>query len=95
MRISVRKISRWFLFIVLVAGCIYVLRPGFVTYLEHHREIRRLEAEIIELEAEREELTRRMRALQNENPECIERLAREKLHLIRPGETIFRFKKAK
>lgn len=81
------------LVILILVGCIYVLEPGFEKYFKHRSEVKRLEAEIEELEAERVRLEEQMLALQNEDPEQIEKLAREKLHLSKPGETIFRFKK--
>lgn len=92
MKALLKRISRYLLMALLAVGCIYVLRPGFVKYLEHRDEVKRLEAEIRELEAERIRLEEQMQALQEEDPEYIERLAREKLHLSKPGETTFRFK---
>ena len=93
MKIQPKRILKYLLAGLLVAGCAYILRPGFVKYIEHRNEITRLEAEIRELEAERERLEQQMRALKEEDPEYFERLAREKLHLSKPDETIFRFKK--
>jgi cell division protein FtsB len=87
------KILKVALFIMISAGCIYILKPGFQKYIEHRNEVKRLEGEIEELEQERARLEKEMLALQDEDPEYIERLAREKLHLSKPGETIFRFKK--
>lgn len=93
MKALLKRISRYLLMALLAAGCVYVLKPGFVKYLEHRNEVKRLEEEIKELEAERARLEEQERALREEDPEYIERLAREKLHLSKPGETIFRFKK--
>ena len=87
-----KRIWKYPLFVIFVAACVYILRPGFVKYIEHRNEVARLEAEIKALEAERTKLEEEMRALQEGDPERIERLAREKLHLVKPGETIFRFK---
>ena len=93
MKNLLKKGWRILLFTGIVAGCIYFLRPSYSRYVEHQEEIERLKAEIIALEAERDELEKQMQALQDEDPEQIERLAREKLHLTKPGETLFRFKK--
>ncbi|UCD57098.1 MAG: septum formation initiator family protein [Candidatus Hydrogenedentota bacterium] len=93
MRAFLNRILKYLLTGLLVAGCVYVLKPGFEKYVEHRNEVQRLEAEIRELEAERVRLEQQMRALEEEDPEYIERLAREKLHLSKPGETVFRFKK--
>ncbi len=87
------NILKSILLVLITIGCIYVLKPGFERYFKHREEVRRLEAEIEELETERLRLEEQMLALQNEDPEQIEKLAREKLHLSKPGETIFRFKK--
>ena len=92
MKAFLNKIWKYPLFVLLVAACLYILQPGFAKYVDHRNEIKRLEAEIKELEAERARLEEEMRALQEGDPERIERLAREKLHLVKPGETIFRFK---
>ncbi|GAB4347956.1 MAG: hypothetical protein Kow0099_30290 [Candidatus Abyssubacteria bacterium] len=93
MKPLLKKTFKYVLFGLIVAGCLYLLAPGFAQYNKQREEIRLLEAEVKRLEAEHEQLKKYMRELENENPEHIERLAREKLHLIKPGETIFRFKK--
>lgn len=87
------KILKPLLLVLITIGCIYVLKPGFEKYIKHRNEVKRLEAEIEELETQRLRLEEQMLALQNEDLEQIEKLAREKLHLSKPGETIFRFKK--
>ena len=92
MRATLKKIWKYPAFVILVAACLYILRPGFAKYAEHRNEIKRLEAEIMALEAERARLEAEMHAFEEGDPEYIERLAREKLHLVKPGETIFRFK---
>jgi cell division protein FtsB len=89
------RILKIALVVLISAGCLYILKPGFTKYIEHRNESKRLEAEIKELEVERVRLEKEMRALQEEDPEYIERLAREQLHLSKPGETIFRFNKKK
>ncbi|MBI5119240.1 septum formation initiator family protein [Candidatus Poribacteria bacterium] len=93
MKTLLKKAPKYLLVVLILVGCAYVLKPGFAQYVEHRNEIKRLEAEIKKLEAERIKLKAQMRALEEENPEYIERLAREKLHLSKPDETIFRFKK--
>jgi cell division protein FtsB len=93
MKVPVRRFSKYLLVALIIAGCGYVLWPGYVQYRQHCQEIVELKAEIKRLEAERASLQEQMRALQDEDPEQIERVAREKLHLTKPGETVFRFKK--
>lgn len=92
MKVNPRKIVRYFLIALIVACCAYILRPGFIKYAERRGEVNRLEAEIEQLGAERAGLEEHMQKLEQEDPELIERLAREKLHLSKPGETVFRFK---
>jgi len=92
-KVLVSKILKIALVVLISAGCLYILRPGFAKYIEHRNESKRLEAEIEQLEAERARLEKEMLALQEEDSEYIERLAREQLHLSKPGETIFRFNK--
>jgi cell division protein FtsB len=93
MKELVIKILKSLLVVLITVGCIYVLKPGFARYMKHRNEVKSLETEIKDLEAERARLEKQMLALQEEDPEYIEKLAREELHLSKPGETIFRFKK--
>jgi cell division protein FtsB len=93
MKTLLKKSWRIILFACLLAICLYSLKPGYTRYVEHRRQVERLKAEIEALEAERQELEKQMQALKDEDPEQIERLAREKLHMTIPGETLFRFKK--
>jgi cell division protein FtsB len=51
-----------------------------------------LEARLVELERERSELTETVHRLRGD-PLAVERLAREKLGLIRPGELVIRLGK--
>lgn len=93
MKAYLAKVLRYVSIALIVVGCAYILKPGIDKYIEHRNEEKRLAAEISGLEAERARLQEQMRALQEEDPEYIERLAREKLHMSKPDETVFRFKK--
>ncbi len=95
MKVPIGRISKYLLFVLITACCLYILWPGYVQYNQHRKEIEDLKAEIQQLEAERASLQEQMQALQNEDPEQVERVAREKLHLTKPGETLFRFKAKK
>ncbi len=53
-------------------------------------EIETLHREVQTLEAENERLARAIADL-HDNPEVIERIAREELGLVRPGERVLRF----
>jgi cell division protein FtsB len=95
MSANLKKICKTLLFLFIVTGCMYILKPGLVQYAERSRELERYKAEIAEIEAERVRLEEQRQKLEEEDPELIERLAREKLHLSKPGETVFKFKKRK
>jgi len=93
MKINLKKTLKVLLFLLIVAGCVYVLKPGWTMYEERRNELQMREAEIEEIKAERARLEELQQKLENKDPELIERLAREKLHLVKPGETVFKFKK--
>jgi cell division protein FtsB len=95
MNFNLKKTVTVLLFVLIVAGCIYILKPGLTQYAERRNEVERYEAEIAEIEAERIRLEERRQKLKDEDPELIERLAREKLHFSKPGETVFKFKTRK
>lgn len=69
----------------------------FLSYLPLIRQNERMRQEVLRLETELEreralnrELMQSIEALRND-PKTVERLAREKLGLARPGETVVRF----
>lgn len=76
--------------------CAYLLfflvfgRMGLVAHLRLKDEAGRIEGEIARVETEIGVLARRVDAL-NRDPHTIERLARERLGMVRPGETVFLF----
>jgi cell division protein FtsB len=70
------------------------------TLLRAHREYRaareeyeRLEGEVKQLRLETERLMEEIRALKTD-PEVIERIAREELHMVRPDEMVLSFPEA-
>ncbi len=92
MKIHFKTIVKAVSFALIVAGCVYLLRPGIAEYAEQSEEMNRLDAQIESLETERVALEERRQKLEDEDPELTERLAREKFRLGKPGETIFRFR---
>ncbi|MCH7479633.1 MAG: septum formation initiator family protein [SAR324 cluster bacterium] len=60
---------------------------GLIAYLRMQREAEHLRTEVRELQARQRELTWQVRALREE-PGYVELLARQKLGLAKPGETI-------
>jgi cell division protein FtsB len=77
--------------VVLVLAVTAVFGDNGVLALRHLRqEVAALHREVAALEAENQRLSRAIAELQ-ENPAVIERIAREELGLVRPGERVLRF----
>jgi cell division protein FtsB len=77
--------------VLLVLAVTAVFGDNGVLALRHLRgEVAALHREIRSLEAENERLSKAIAELQ-ENPAVIERIAREELGLVRPGERVLRF----
>jgi cell division protein FtsB len=60
---------------------------GYLARLEQHRQMQALGEEIEKLRTDNQQLSDRIQNLRS-NPAAIEELAREQLHLGRPGEVI-------
>ena len=60
---------------------------GYLTRRKQRRQIQALSEEIEKLKQENQQLSERIRSLRSD-PGAIEELAREQLHLGRPGEVI-------
>ncbi len=73
--------------IALVVGSLFGDRGVLHLMTERERALR-LTSEVEELRAENGRLAAEIQALR-EDPRAIERLAREELGLVRPGETLF------
>jgi cell division protein FtsB len=87
------RILKYLLMALIIVVCALILKPNITAYAKHQDKLENMRTEISELEAERAQLDEKAQALENEDPELIERLAREKLHLRKPDETIFQFEK--
>lgn len=61
---------------------------GMVVYRSKRSEYRNLQEDIDRLQQENDQYTRQIKALQND-PEAIEKEAREQLHYTRPGEYVY------
>lgn len=75
------------------AVCGAILLRAHREYRAARLEYERLEAEVKHLRLETERLAEEIRALKSD-PEVIERIAREELHMVRPDEMIFSFPEA-
>jgi cell division protein FtsB len=80
--------------ILLVIVCVMVIvrevygPNGYLTYRRQRQEHRALEQRISELRRENQQLENQVKALKSD-PKAIERVARERMHLARPGEIIY------
>lgn len=74
--------------IVLILGT-FLVYPGYLDLRKFNREIAKLDEKIIELEEANENLRAEIKALR-EDRFYIEKVARENLGLIKPGEIIYK-----
>lgn len=65
-------------------------RMGLVAHLRLKEDAARIETEIARVEGEIDVLSARAEAL-GRDPHTIERIARERLGMVRPGDTVFLF----
>ncbi len=63
---------------------------GFIPYVKMQRTQQHLEIELEELKAENQKLEEKVNSLRSDS-ETIERIARQRLGLVRPGEIVFAF----
>lgn len=84
-----RKALSLALFLILAASLLNALfgDRGFLELLKTRGELQSLEQEITALHAENERVLQEVRALKS-SPLAIERLAREKLNMVKPDELI-------
>jgi cell division protein FtsB len=61
---------------------------GYLALRRQQKELQTLEQQIQQLKQENEQLDKQIRALKSD-PAAIERLAREQMHLAKPGEIIY------
>jgi cell division protein FtsB len=61
---------------------------GYLALRRQQKELQTLERQIEQLKFENEQLDRQIKALKSD-PAAIERLAREQMHLVKPGERIY------
>ena len=93
--LSLRRKAVWVLFIVLIISFIVISLVGDNGVLELYRRkliYQHLEAEINKLLQENERLKEEIRLLR-EDPFTIEKIAREELGLVKPGEVVCLFPK--
>ena len=77
------------LIIMILLGSITFGKNGFVNFCKLKIQITKKHSEIQELALKNYELTRMINALKEEEGFEIEKIAREKLMLIKPGEVVY------
>jgi cell division protein FtsB len=87
---TVRRYATYILAVVCLVLLVHEIlgAHGFVALRQEKKEIESLRQQIQQLQDENAQLDKRIKELQSD-PKAIERLAREGMGLVRPGELIF------
>lgn len=82
------------LLLALAAAAVVALFLGgsFLSLVHNKLELRKLTLQSAQLDKEHEKLLAQKDLLEKEDPAYLERIARTEYHLVKPGETEFRFK---
>ena len=81
----------WLLLGAVVIAYIYLLSDyGIYNLWVQKRQADDLQQEIAELQQEREELLKLKKQLESQDPQYIEKIARERYGMVRKGETLYR-----
>jgi cell division protein FtsB len=86
----VQSSGYWVFLAIVAAGAALLFVPLWHRQHTLQRENRRLEAEVARLEALEKQYKGEIEALKTD-PTYVERVAREKLNLVKPNETVFQF----
>lgn len=79
-----------FLVFLVLLGAAVLLLPVWRDYKSKEKELFHLRAEIAKLKAERNARLEQIAALEN-TPGAVEKVAREKFNLVRPGDTVLEY----
>jgi cell division protein FtsB len=87
---TLRRNAAYVLVLVCIALLVHeIFGPhGFLALRQEKKEVESLRQQIQQLQRENEQLDKRIKALQSD-PKTIERLAREQMRLVHPGEIIY------
>lgn len=82
------------LLLALSAAAVVILFLGgsFVSLAHNKMELHKLTRQSVLLDKEHEQLLAQKELLEKENPKYLEHIARTQYHLVKPGETEFRFR---
>lgn len=89
MKIFDKKTKYYFFGVIIIVGLFYLLFNdyGFYRYQKLRNEIDELKARIDNLQQENKKLGDQIDSIRRKEPSKIEKIAREKYDMIRPGET--------
>ncbi|MBK7379923.1 MAG: septum formation initiator family protein [Ignavibacteriales bacterium] len=89
MKIFDKKTKYYFFGVIIIVGLFYLLFNdyGFYRYQKLRNEIDELKARIDNLQQENKKLGDQIDSIRRREPSKIEKIAREKYDMIRPGET--------
>ncbi|MCQ2380026.1 MAG: septum formation initiator family protein [Victivallaceae bacterium] len=90
---EIRRTQRWpwYLLLVLVIGSLIALIPSFIRLKNSNRNLVKTEHELDEKLRERDRSMSEVEELKT--PRGVERVARERFHMAREGETVYEVKK--
>ena len=86
----VQSLGYWVFLAIVAAGAVLLFIPLWHRQHTLQVENRRLETEVLRLEALEKQYKGEIEALKTD-PTYVERVAREKLNLVKPNETVFQF----
>lgn len=69
-----------------------VAKHGLLTYLEMNERRKSMQADLSNIQKENEQLKKEIGALKSD-PDTIEKIAREELGMVKPGEVLYRIEK--
>ncbi len=88
--LRVQSMGYWMFLAIVAVGVVLLFVPLWHRQYALQRENRRLEANVMRLEALEKQYKSEIEALKTD-PTYVERIAREKLNLVKPNETVFQF----
>jgi len=87
---TLRRDAMYILMLACIAMFVHEIfgKHGILALRREQQDIQSLHQQIQQLQQENEQLDKQVKALKSD-PKAIERLAREQMHLARPGEIIY------
>ena len=78
------------LVLLILLGALILLLPVWKEFKNQEKELAKLQAEITSLKNDRNEIMKKIADLES-SPDAVEKVAREKFKLVRPGDTVFEY----